>query len=77
MSRGLNAPLSPNEEKVFIRLACGGTADAFEDRILNRLRALQLIEADPDWRLTSTGRKRLAQLASEAAIGSPSGSTRS
>lgn len=65
MSRGLCAPLSPNEEKTLIRLAFGGRAESFEAHILNRLSALRLIEAGPDWHLTSTGRKRLARLAPE------------
>jgi hypothetical protein len=62
MCRGLIAPLSPNEENALIRLARESNVDGVVDRDLRRLRALGLVEGDPGWELTPTGRERLAWL---------------
>jgi len=72
MSRGLDAPLSPNEERTLIRLARDGRAADAADRDLKRLRALSLVEGDREWRLTSTGKKRLARLLPQAPSGAMS-----
>jgi hypothetical protein len=72
MSRGLNAPLSPNEERTLIRLARGGRADDVADCDLKHLRALSLVEDDREWRLTLTGKKRLARLVPRAQSGARS-----
>jgi hypothetical protein len=55
-----------------IRLARGGRVDDVADRDLKHLRALNLVEGDRQWRLTSTGKKRLARLVPQALSGARS-----
>jgi hypothetical protein len=59
---GLRAQLSPHEEVALRRIALA-SIDGLASAHIQRLRHLQLIEADgTSWRLTALGRKRLKDM---------------